>query len=282
MHNLQVSTQHGGAFRLLFPHDFGTLAAKAMGDVNLLRANLDARLFLLHVFPPKADAGEQDLIWKRLGEYAADFRGAKLPRVLTLTGSGKPEEVIVRTARDIGADLVVFGTKGGSGLRDTFIGSAVNHVIRHTPCPVLTIREGRALPGFSQILVPVDLDGDARMQLRWALWLARMYGSRLHLLSLVSGKTTAAHAGKLEDLKQQVEAAEVKLGSAEVQSLRGKGVAEEVLALADARKADLICLMTQGASGSLTSNWMGSVADKVVNKSLIAVFSIPPGSRTPM
>jgi nucleotide-binding universal stress UspA family protein len=58
-------------------------------------------------------------------------------RVLT----GDPREVLVRTARDEAADLVVLGSHGRSGIAKLVLGSVAAHVMTHAPCSVLVVKE---------------------------------------------------------------------------------------------------------------------------------------------
>jgi nucleotide-binding universal stress UspA family protein len=53
---------------------------------------------------------------------------------------GHPADVIVETAAETGADLVVMGTMGRSGLTRLVMGSVAEEVLRRSPCPVLTVR----------------------------------------------------------------------------------------------------------------------------------------------
>jgi len=52
---------------------------------------------------------------------------------------GSPATVISDLASDEGFDLIVMGTHGRSGLRRAVAGSVAEAVIRHAPCPVLTV-----------------------------------------------------------------------------------------------------------------------------------------------
>lgn len=53
---------------------------------------------------------------------------------------GMASEVILAVAQSHGADLIVMGTAGRSGLSHLLIGSVAERVIRAALCPVLTVR----------------------------------------------------------------------------------------------------------------------------------------------
>lgn len=50
---------------------------------------------------------------------------------------GEPRPAICELAEQLPASVVVIGTSGRSGLRRAVMGSTSDHVIRHSPCPVL-------------------------------------------------------------------------------------------------------------------------------------------------
>jgi nucleotide-binding universal stress UspA family protein len=54
--------------------------------------------------------------------------------------SGVPFEVIIDTATELGAEMIVIGTHGRSGLQRFLLGSVAERVVRLAPCPVLTVR----------------------------------------------------------------------------------------------------------------------------------------------
>ena len=47
---------------------------------------------------------------------------------------------IVEVANEVGAELVVVGTHGRTGLAHVLLGSVAERVVRHAPCPVLVAR----------------------------------------------------------------------------------------------------------------------------------------------
>jgi nucleotide-binding universal stress UspA family protein len=53
---------------------------------------------------------------------------------------GRPDEQIVALAEEIGAGLIVMGSRGLGGLRRLLMGSVSDSVVRHAHCPVLIVR----------------------------------------------------------------------------------------------------------------------------------------------
>ncbi len=51
-----------------------------------------------------------------------------------------PAEALISTAEQVGADLIVVGNKGVSGMRRFLLGSVALKVVQHAPCGVLVAR----------------------------------------------------------------------------------------------------------------------------------------------
>lgn len=56
---------------------------------------------------------------------------------------GQPADAIIQFAQERDVDLIVMGTHGRSGLQHVLLGSVAEKVVRHAPCPVLTVRYKR-------------------------------------------------------------------------------------------------------------------------------------------
>jgi nucleotide-binding universal stress UspA family protein len=58
-----------------------------------------------------------------------------------MTKQGNVIEVILETARQADADLILMSTDGRNGFLDAVRGSHSERVLRHAPCPLLAIPE---------------------------------------------------------------------------------------------------------------------------------------------
>jgi nucleotide-binding universal stress UspA family protein len=59
---------------------------------------------------------------------------------------GEPGSALVQAVRDAGADLLVVGSHGRTGLTRLLLGSVSAHVVGHAPCSVLVVKRA-AGPG---------------------------------------------------------------------------------------------------------------------------------------
>jgi nucleotide-binding universal stress UspA family protein len=53
---------------------------------------------------------------------------------------GVVEREIVHLAEDLGAGLIVMGSRGRTGMRRALMGSVSDSVVRHAHCPVMVVR----------------------------------------------------------------------------------------------------------------------------------------------
>jgi nucleotide-binding universal stress UspA family protein len=64
--------------------------------------------------------------------------GAKVAEAHLRTG--EPDKEIVRLSEEIGATLIVMGSRGLGAVRRALMGSVSDSVVRHAHCPVLVMR----------------------------------------------------------------------------------------------------------------------------------------------
>jgi nucleotide-binding universal stress UspA family protein len=141
---------------IVHPTDF-TLTSDAAFKKALDLARRDgAKLVLVHVIEPPspllADHSAAHYT-EHLASMQAKARGmlelmlVRAKRVNVPASDvllkGSPPEEIVRLAKKRGADLIVIGTRGRTGLKELMLGSTAERVIGLAHCSVLTVRRKR-------------------------------------------------------------------------------------------------------------------------------------------
>jgi nucleotide-binding universal stress UspA family protein len=133
---------------ILVPTDFGEPAERALELAIELAKRFEAKLTLLHVYtlpwlpyPTRLVFPMAELTTaaqRALDVVLTQARG-RYDRCEGLVQGGSPDERIVRAAKDSGADLIVMGTHGRSGVSRFMLGSVAERVVRLSPIPVLTV-----------------------------------------------------------------------------------------------------------------------------------------------
>jgi nucleotide-binding universal stress UspA family protein len=72
----------------------------------------------------------------RLAQRSAELIRPNVAEAEAVALSGDPRDVIVDSASEWGADLIVLGSHGRTGLKRWVLGSVAESVVRHAPCSV--------------------------------------------------------------------------------------------------------------------------------------------------
>jgi universal stress protein A len=151
---------------ILVATDFSDSSDGALAHAATLAASLNVPIHLIHVLeepfvtsgpyefmlPDTPDRRERryQLAHARLAEMRRPLEHAGIRTTIEVR-SGTPTEGITSAAVDYGADLIVMGTHGRSGLQHLLLGSVAERVIRTARCAVLTVR---AAPKSGHLLRP--------------------------------------------------------------------------------------------------------------------------------
>jgi universal stress protein A len=98
------------------------------------------RYDLLHVRPLLLDGILQKYRLELSEFLATRFPGLASIKLCQEVELGVPEDSIITKAKEENVDLIVISTHGRTGLSHMLMGSVTENVIRHAPCPVLSIR----------------------------------------------------------------------------------------------------------------------------------------------
>ena len=85
----------------------------------------------------------RDIMTKELGKVLAESPSAPELHFFAHARIGKPAEEILELAEELGADLILIGTHGHTGLSRLVMGSVAERVVREAGCPVLVARPKR-------------------------------------------------------------------------------------------------------------------------------------------
>ena len=141
--------------RILVPTDFSDNSNAAVRFAAELADKFGAEIVLLHVVQdlalvlpdavmptPVATPNLDDMIASAkagIGNVVAALGLARLnPKSEVRVGA--PATEIVAAAGDLKADLLCISTHGRTGLAHLLLGSVAEKIVRHAPCPVLTVR----------------------------------------------------------------------------------------------------------------------------------------------
>jgi nucleotide-binding universal stress UspA family protein len=133
--------------RILYATDFQPESAKAVSHATSLAREFQAQMTLLHVIEDYGDhlherPGPIDTALRKLEELIPDEAGLRY-RPEFIAQFGVPAELILQTAAEYDADLIVLGVRsaaGHIGAATHFGGSTAHKVVVGANCPVLTVR----------------------------------------------------------------------------------------------------------------------------------------------
>jgi nucleotide-binding universal stress UspA family protein len=139
---------------ILYPTDFSERSGYALHLACALARDYGARLVILHIAtPPTIAYGEgilppdPEIMFREAREQLnrLEVPNANV-RAERRFAEGDAAAETLRVASEIGADLIVMGTHGRTGLSRLLMGSVAEQVVRKAPCPVLTVTTPFAAP----------------------------------------------------------------------------------------------------------------------------------------
>jgi len=136
--------------------DGSATAELAVKHAGKLAADHEARLVIVTAYeaqgdevPAKSRTVPSDVKWALIDRHQAEEKatyGRALAselgatRIVAHAVSGSPPDVLLETAIDVGADVIVVGSKGLTGAARFVLGSVASAVSHHAPCDVLIVR----------------------------------------------------------------------------------------------------------------------------------------------
>lgn len=287
--------------RILVPYDFSVYSEAAAERAGWIAGKTKGRVHLLHAcalpvhgltpYEAVLPNGLWDQIHASAAEHLEEIRANLAQKagieVTAQVTDGVPGDAIHAATEAFGAQLIVMGTRGRTGLEHIVLGSVAERTLRTAGCPVLAVKEGGGTDDFQKILVGIDFSEPAEGALAAAVEWANQFGAELHVvhafdlpLTIITPYEVAVPTSLLREAR---EAANAKLDAAVgraratvknveghlVEAPAGPALAEEATRIG----ADLVVVGSRGHTG-LKHLLLGSVAERTVRLAPCPVLTL--------
>ena len=279
---------------LLAGTDLSSRSDRALHRAALMAREFKARLLLLHAVDddqPQAmidqDTRQATALLDGQALHLAELANAR-PDVLVRTGD--PFDLIVETAREQQADLIVMGAHRKRLLRDIFVGTTIERVMRTGNTPVLMVN---AYPNgaYRRVLLAVDLSEASARAARAAKALGFLDSSVVSIVHAFRpyAKALLGRTGANQDvITQHVVHTAVEVASELTSFLDREDLNDDryeiILEEGDPfgtikdsvrrKDPDLLVIGTRGHTG-LKRFLLGSVADEVLRQVECDILAVP-------
>lgn len=289
--------------RILLATD-GSMEAELAADAALgLAGKSGSELHVVHVLvlpmytsdPANFDAGFRRQLEKRsrtrLSDLVSRIESSGGTVDDTHLGVGRADAVILQKAEEVGAGLIVIGSRGIGAMRRTLMGSVSDSVVRHAHCPVLVVR-GEPLAFPTKVLLATDGSEEANLAASTAVEISNSTASELHVVyaepvpyayefaaweslppDLPASINEAAQEDASTKLDEQVQKVREAGGEIAGAHARAGHPDAEIVGLAGKLGAGLVVMGSRGL-GPLKRALMGSVSDSVVHHSPCPVLVV--------
>jgi len=223
--------------KILVPTDFSKEAENAMKVAAKLAREHDCEIILLHL----------------LDQQPYSYSSA--------TSSELPEALFhMQFAHK--DDLVVMGSHGASGLKELFVGSTAEKVVRYSDIPVLVIKNDQPNFHINDFVFASDFNEDNKQAYRRAVKLAKTFNAKIHLLmvnTIGNFTTTASAKVRISEFIK-----DVNFDNYTINIYNDETPEKGILNFSQIMGADLIGIGTHGRQG-LAHFFNGSLSEDLVN-----------------
>ena len=187
--------------QILFPTDFSEAANTAFVYALRFADSFNAELVVLHVYdlpivetPPMPESTAEIFDIVEMNQFEsfreqlpelhqiAERKGLGHVRLRNMLLYGDLIYNINKVCNDEEIDMIVMGTRGASGLKETFLGSATASVMANAKVPVLGIPADAEYHPIKNIVFTTQYKDKDNHALRHTLEIARKFGAAAHCL----------------------------------------------------------------------------------------------------
>lgn len=194
-------------------------------------------------------------------------------KVVTKVEYGSPSRALLEYAAEIGIDLIVMGSHGATGIKEVFIGSNAEKMVRRSQVPVLVVKD-YVERKITNIIFPNTLETEHQEDLVSKVKeLQNFFGALLHIVYINTPLNFTSDIITYQRLKAF--ASRYMLKNFTLNVFNHQDEEEGIMNFADKVQGDLIALGTHGRTG-ISHMINGSLAENIVNHAdkLIWTYSL--------
>jgi len=273
--------------KILVPVDFSAHSEYALEVAANLAKKMDAEIIVVHMLGlsdailTKDESQEfmeakfyMELARKRFSEFLDKpfLKGIKLSETVQ---NYKIFTEIGEVAKERGADLIVMGSHGTSGLSEIFVGSNTEKVVRSAETPVLVIKESRPQFQIKKVVFAFDFKIESIAAYHRALSFFSPFKAAITLVHVnLPGINFLSSTEISKDIQAFLRTAHHGDVPAHisVENVCDYSVEDGVYNFAKENKADMIVIPTHGRSG-LSHFFKGSIGEDIANHVQLPVMT---------
>ncbi|RSK39767.1 universal stress protein [Mangrovimonas spongiae] len=272
--------------KLLVPTDFSKEAENALKVAAQLAKNHHCEIYLLHfiemplqqidVINNHSDLPEAMFFMKlarQKFEEVLDSDYLKDITVHDIVEFGENFANLSNIGKEKGADLIVMGSHGASGLKEMFIGSNAEKVVRTSEIPVLVIKNEHDNFDINDFVFASDFKNDNKETYKQASELAEKFNAKIHLLMVNTVSQFSTTTKAKNRIKNFIK--DYPFDNYTVNIYNDTSVENGILNFSKDINADLIGISTHGRQG-IAHFFNGSISEDLVNhaKKPVITFKI--------
>lgn len=179
-----------------------------------------------------------------------------------------------KVAEEYNADLIIMGSHGATGMKELFLGSNTEKVVRNSEIPVLVIKQEQQNLNFDDVVFASDFSEEAIESYQKVMKFLSVFSKNIHLVHVNTPYKDFQSSTEIENkIAHFLLKAEGNLNRLNtINYIADYSVEKGILNFCNVIGSDLIAVITRGKKG-LTHFFSGSVSEDVTNHSLLPVIT---------
>jgi nucleotide-binding universal stress UspA family protein len=272
--------------KILVPIDFSEHSAYALKAAALLSQKTEVVIYALHMlnlqevnFSQSVEFSQQNAVFslKLAEKKLEDFLNKPYLKDVEVTPIIKHYKIFKEVndiALEVNADFIFMGSHGASGLKEFFVGSNTEKVIRYADVPVLVLKNDLKDVQFMDVVYATDFSEESIAAFQQMLNSLDFLDAKKHLLYVnlpnENFKTTPEMDAMANEFLMQAEGNTDRLIN--VNFVCARSIEEGVLSFANSVGADLITMVTHGRKG-LSHLFAGSISEDITNHASLPIMT---------